>query len=148
MRLSDLLERIRPVGAPGAASEGEQQRQREDRERELAELIRALHSTEVEAAQQVACAERDTAATQAATAHAVAKLRAGLPDLLAVQRTETFSDQGVTIEREGIRVIELARNEADRVTAQAAAGMPELVAAALQSIWSTVLTQPNDSTAP
>jgi hypothetical protein len=45
-RLSELLERIRPTGAPGAPTEGEGQRHREQQAREVAALTDVLRSFE------------------------------------------------------------------------------------------------------
>ncbi len=147
MRLSELLERIRPAGAPGAAGEGEQQLRRENREQELANLIDALHHPERIAADLVADAQKHVELLQTETRQTIAKQRADLPEQLAVQQTATFETADADLDDECDRILRLARDEADRITQQATAGIPSLATAALESIWTTVLTPPTEPNA-
>jgi hypothetical protein len=147
VRLSELLERIRPAGAPGAASEGEQQLRRENREKELADLIAALHHPEQAAADLLADTQQQVELLQTETSRSIAKQRADLPEQLAVQRTVTSGTADANLDDECDRILRQASEEADRINQQAAAGTPSLVTAALDSIWTTVLTAPSDPTA-
>ncbi len=139
MRLSELLERIRPAGAPGAAGESEQQRRSENRDRELAGVVAALQRPERAAADTIDQAQRSAEGLHAEANHTIAKLRAELPEQLAVQRATVSSTDNASLDDEQRRILGHAAHEADRITQQAAAGTPKLVAVALDSIWSTVL---------
>lgn len=147
MRLSELLERIRPAGAPGAASEGEQQLRRENSEKELADIIAALHHPEQTAADLLTKAQHQAELLQTETSRSIAKQRAALPEQLAVQRTATLGTADADLDDERDRILRHASDEADRITQQVASGIPSLVTAALDSIWTTVLTPPTDPTA-
>ncbi len=88
LRLSELLERIRPSGTPGAPSEGQQQRIDADRAEELAELAEVLRQYEEEADALVAAAnERASGRVQAAEREA-RQIRSGLADQVAVVQAE------------------------------------------------------------
>ena len=147
MRLSELLERIRPAGAPGAASEGEQQLRRENREKELADIIAALSHPEQTAADLLTKAQQRAELMQTETSRSIAKQRAALPEQLAVQRTATLGTADADLDDERDRILRQASDEAGRITQQAASGTPSLVTAALDSIWTTVLAPPTDPTA-
>ncbi len=144
MRLSELLERIRPAGAPGAAGEGEQQRRRENRDRELAEIVAALQHPERAAADSVVQAQQSAERLHADANRSIAKLRVELPQQLAVQRTIVSSTDDTALDDEHRRILGQGRDEAARITQQAAAGTPTLVSVALDSIWSTVLNPTAD----
>ena len=59
LTLRELLERIRPAGTPGAPSEGDRQRQREDRAAEVADITTVLAEFEAEADAIGTAAESD-----------------------------------------------------------------------------------------
>ena len=137
-RLSELLERIRPAGTPGAPSEGEQQRLQFDHDHEIAEIVRILVEFEKEADAIVAAAN-DQAASLAGDAERQARqIRSGLPDQLAkaqVAVTHAHDERGTAEQRS----IEAEKASAVlELNARAATLIPELQDAAMNIIWSIV----------
>jgi hypothetical protein len=81
--LSELLERFRPAGAPGAPGRGRGEEPEDLRARELADVLAILERFDTEAAAIVAGAEREAADRVAEAARRAGVIRAELPDLLA-----------------------------------------------------------------
>lgn len=140
--LSELLERIRPAGTPGAPSEGEQQREESDRVNEIAELAAALEAFEEEADAITSTATEQAAEVRRRADRQVRQIRAGLPDRVAtVQAAATREhDERDQAMRDSVGVETAA--EVARLEARAAALIPSLREAALQTIWSAVPAVP------
>lgn len=126
IRLSELLDRIRPAGAPGAPTDAEPRRDLAASE-ETAHLVRLLEGFEAEADELVAQATRDADEIRAEGERTAGVLRAELPERVAaasaeivgaVEHDETASVATVT-EQADAQVAALRRGaDLDRVAAQ------------------------------
>jgi len=133
-RLTELLERIRPAGAPGAAATGVRMAD-EARAAEIEHVWELLAEYEAEADDVIAGATAEAAAMRRRADREVESIRARIADRVAIAEAEATQRQ----ERRGAaaasEVHEQARREAQRRRAAAAARMDELVDAAIRSIW-------------
>jgi hypothetical protein len=140
--LSELLERIRPAGAPGAPTEGERQRRRDDRASEIAGIAHVLASFEAESRTTVAAANAEGERLRRVGQARAAEARAGAPDRIAVGVVQAGERHQDLDRSDAARV----RAEADREIAclqeRAEADIPRLVDRAMQVIWSS--TVPSD----
>jgi hypothetical protein len=134
-RISDLLDRFRPAGAPGpAAAAGVPADRRAAAEDELAPVFTAL--TEVE---EVCEATREAARAAAeertarADREAAALLRRAREDAAAV-RAETAARLRVAGEAEAAGLLTRAAEEAAAVRARTAERLPELVSRVLAHV--------------
>ncbi len=137
-RLSELLERIRPAGTPGAPTEGELQRRDARRAEETASVIEIVAGFEAEAEAAVAEA-RGIADRLLDDAHRRARMITGrLPDHLAVAEAEASQTREHRDEAE----TELLRAESDRAIStlrdRAEVELPRLVDEMIEVIWSEV----------
>jgi hypothetical protein len=139
MRLSELLDRIRPAGAPGAASEGEYQRARDALD-EIAGIAELLRSFEAEADAVITAGHDEAEQLRRRAERRVHEIHAELPDRLAMAGTGSARQAEV----EGDARLEGIADETDRVIrelrSRAAGRMPRLVDAALEVVWQSLPT--------
>ena len=148
MRLNDLLDRVRPAGAPGASAEGETQHAEDVAQRELAEVAVALAQVAVEAEEIVAAARADVAEIEQDANRRAQQIRAGRADRLArasASMPELSVGDG---DDDPQRILDASRAEAERERARAKQEIPRLVVAAVDVIWSDVFAQPIGRGAP
>ena len=117
LRLSELLERIRPAGAPGAAAEGDDQHRRNILAAEIADIERALAAFEHEADQLVATAREEAEQLRRDGDRRADQIRAGLADRVAVAQAAGNERQQTDAEHDAI--VESARRDAQRVRTEA-----------------------------
>ena len=149
LRLSELLERIRPAGTPGAPTEGAQQHLRDLQDREIADINVLLREFEAEADQALAAAHEEAARLRSEGERQAHRLRAGLPDRVAVAQAAAAQR---STHRSGAELEEVVDN-ADRAVAQIRSQstdrMPALVDAVVAMIWSATSSRTGTSgTAP
>ncbi len=147
-RLSELLERIRPAGAPGAPTEGEQQREEVDRAREIADIASTLTVFEEEADSAVAAAADHAAELRRDAERQARQIRSGVADRIAASRTAAVQGYEQRIEAEQAQVTEQIATEIARLKARAEVRIPPLVDAAMQTIWSIVPAEPRPKSRP
>ena len=137
-RLSELLERIRPAGTPGAPAEGERAQRCERRLGEIVDIVTVLSSFESEAADLVTAAEeRATESLRDAEVRA-RDIRADLPQQLAsAQATNDMLDAHPGV-AECDAIAADAATEIERLESVAAERIPRLSAEAIDLIWSAV----------
>lgn len=141
-RLSEILERIRPAGAPGASAEGEGRREQDHFEHETAAIAAALAEFEAEASVLVEAARREASEILEDGERRARQIRARLPDRIAVAMTsvEDHGRAGAGDELDGVR--DDSQSAVDRLGAQAADGIDEFVDVVVNSIWSILPTSP------
>jgi hypothetical protein len=88
MRLSELLERIRPAGTPGAPSEGELQRRDDRRAAELEAIVAILSSFEAEADTVIETAQAEAGRIRRQGEDRTQEITAAVSDLIAVAEAE------------------------------------------------------------
>lgn len=134
LTLSELLERIRPAGSPGAPAEGERSRLERDRARELAGVTELLAAFERDAAAVVAAAEdeadRSVALARGDARGAMADMseRAAVAGAAIVTAGEREGEAGIRDVRDD------AAREVERIVARADERIPAIVAAAIEVI--------------
>jgi vacuolar-type H+-ATPase subunit H len=139
LRLSELLERIRPAGAPGAAAEGDDQHRRNILAAEIADIERALAAFEHEADQLVATAREEAEQLRRDGDRRADQIRAGLADRVAVAQAAGTERQQTDAEHDAI--VESARRDAQRVRTEATSRIPALADSIVDSIWSDLPTE-------
>lgn len=133
-RLSELLERIRPAGAPGGAADGEQSLEQLAAV-EIVELVDLLRAAEAEAdltlsrARQRAQRIRDEADEQ------VRRIRDDLPDRVAAAHVAGASLPTRQRDAELSRIADQTRRQIERLDAQAVTELPRIVDTAMAHIW-------------
>jgi vacuolar-type H+-ATPase subunit H len=145
LRLSELLERLRPTGTPGAPTEGEQQRHRELREREIATVTATLERFEAAAEQVIATGRAEADRVRQDGERQAARIRAQLPDRIAIARAHATRDDEEHGDDEIARVRHEADDEIARIEADAQTQIPRLVDAVVATIWSTIAAATNDT---
>jgi hypothetical protein len=144
LRLSELLERIRPAGSPGAPTEGERQRRRDDRATEIADLARLLASFADESAARVEAAQEEAARLRRSGQTRAAEVHAGLSGRVAVAVARVTEHHQDLDRNDEARIRQEADREIARLHARADAEIPHLVDRTMQVIWS--LTAPSSDT--
>lgn len=134
VRLSELLERIRPAGSPGAAAEGEEQHRRSILDAEIADIALTLAGFEQEAERIVATARQEAEQLRRDGERRAELTRAELADRLAVARAAATEPDRVLAEHDA--VLEATRQDADRLHRVAEERVPPLVETIVGSIWS------------
>ncbi len=132
IRLSELLDRIRPAGAPGAPSDAEPQRELAATE-ETSSVAALLHRLESEADEVIASAQEDADRIRADAERRAAELRSEVPDRVAVARADVSDavEHDVTAS-----VASIAADAQARVTdLRARADLDGAVAAVVDLIW-------------
>jgi hypothetical protein len=141
-RLVDLLDRIRPAGAPGALVEEGTLRSEQAVELEVAELRRRLLEIDAEAAELVDAARRDAAEIVAEGARVARQRRAELADRVAVAGGQDAAAEDERAEQELARL----RDDTERAVATLRdafdAHAAELVDAAVAVIWRDLGPEP------
>jgi len=133
-RLSQLLERIRPAGVPGAPGESAPQRDQAAAE-EIAELARVLSRFDAEVNEVLETA-RDHAARLLIDAERRAEqIRVDIPDRLAAAESLVFAPVDGRDDAEAVAVAAESRREIGRVRQRAEPRMAELVDDAVAVIW-------------
>ncbi len=138
VQLSELLERIRPTGAPGAPSEGERERLESGRIEEMAAIAVVLSAFEQEAGTLIAAANDQATRLHNDAEQREHEIHSGLPDQMAaaetaeteVTNTQTTHDQQAVraASAEAIAVIQGRSN----------ALISSLEKATMEAIWSIV----------
>lgn len=137
-RLSELLERIRPAGAPGAPTEGELQQRLDRSADEIATLTTVLASFQAEADAVVEAARAETDRLRSEAQRRVHEIAAALPDRVAVAeaRAAHVLEERDDVEHERIR--SEAAATISTCQARAEVQIPALVDEAMAVIWSQV----------
>ena len=136
-RVSELLERIRPVGTPGPPSDGEQVRRRTRRERELEDVVAIVAGFEREAEALVEAARSDAERTHAAAAERAREIRAGRDERIAVAGAEAAQQDAETAAAQRAEIEEAAERDRAAVRARSEQLIPALVREATELIWRT-----------
>ena len=146
--LSELLERIRPAGAPGAPSEGALQRQHDHRATEVASLAACLAIFEAEADAVVAEAAAEAERLRAEGERTAREILSSLATKAAVAESDTAA-AAAEQDRPGAEQIEHGTEETiAALQARAAIKIPELVDAVIATIWSQIPTSPSSELRP
>ena len=133
-RLSELLERIRPAGTPGAPTEGESVARHRWRADEIADVVAVLVTFESEVDATITAARRDAAQIVGEGQRRARAIVAGTAERVAVAQVETAQ------RFEAADDAEIERSTSARIAAMQSRAddeIPELVAQAVESIWST-----------
>ncbi len=141
MRLSDLLERVRPAGAPGASAEGETRHARDVAQRDLAEVAAALAQFAVEADETVATARAEVVEIDREADRRAQAIRAGRADRLA-RANAVVAQPAAGSEDDLSRIVDESRAKAEQEQTRAKQQIPLLVDAAVEVIWSEVFATP------
>jgi hypothetical protein len=144
MRLSDLLERVRPAGAPGASAEGETRHAQDIAQRDLAEIARALAEFAKEADELVAAARSEVVETKSEAGRCVQQIRAGRADRLAQASAAVTEPSAGSDDDDPSHILDASRAEAEHERTRAKQQIPRLVDAAVEVIWSDVFATPTD----
>ena len=134
LRLSELLERIRPAGAPGAAAASDEQRRHDLLAAELTEIMLALAEFEREAEQIVDAAQEEAEQLRSDGERRAARIRAGLADRVAVARAEGTEQKEIDEEHDAI--VDATRRDIDQLRRRAEQRLPALSDTIVESIWS------------
>ena len=133
-RLSELLERIRPAGSPGAPTEGEQTR-RADHDDELTDVKAVLSDFEHEARALLDRARDDAARIGRVGAQRSRAIRATLPEQVAQAETQAEeANEAFGAEAESALTAETARQLA-LLRQRADERLPGLVEQAVELLW-------------
>jgi hypothetical protein len=135
LRLSELLERIRPAGAPGAPGEGERLREEAVEARELAEIAAVLKVFEDEADKIVAAGQEQAGRIRQRAERQANQIRAGLPDRIATAQANATEESQHRGEAERSRLAEEVATEVARLETLSQEHVPRLVSAAVDAIW-------------
>lgn len=138
LRLSELLERLRPSGTPGAPTQGEQQRQREVQEHEIAAVSAKLRALEAEADQVIAQGRAEAERLRHDGERRAQLVRAQLPDRIATARAAAVRQDEDHGEGEIADVGRNAKRDIARIEADAETRVPQLADTVVATIWSTL----------
>ena len=141
-RLAELLERIRPAGAPGAPTEGERQREQYDQAREIADIAVLLAAFEEDANALITAATARATALSSDADRQARQIRAAVPDRVASAQSAAVRGFHEQHEAEQRQVEDRTSVEVARLKAQAASQIPSLVAAATEVVRSIVDVEP------
>jgi hypothetical protein len=139
LRLSELLERIRPAGTPGAPTEGELQRRDDRRAAEIKNITAILTSFETEADTIIATAQNEAERVRSRGHIRAHETSAAVPDRMAVAEAEAAH---VLEQRDRVETEQLHSQTELTITqlrAQAEAQTPLLVEEIMQVVWSQLL---------
>jgi len=137
LSLTQLLERIRPAGAPGVAADGEQSPE-QLAAAEISSLVALLCAAEAEADLLVADAHeraeriRDDADLQ------VRRIRDGLPARVAAAHVAGAALPARHRDAELCRIANATTHQIDRLDTQAVTRLPLIVDAVTAHIWSSL----------
>jgi vacuolar-type H+-ATPase subunit H len=136
-RLTELLERIRPAGVPGAAAEGQPPVDRAAAD-ELAALTGVLAELEAQADEVVARGRRRAERLRVDADRREERIRGEQPERVAVARAEVEQDHERRGAAEAARLTEAAQREAVARRRAADARIDDVVTAAVDRIWQLV----------
>jgi hypothetical protein len=136
LQLSELLERIRPAGTPGAAAEGDEQHRRNILDAEIADVVQVLAEFEREAELIMADAREEAEQLRRDGERRSEQIRGGLADRVTVARSAGTEQRETDAERAAI--LETARRDADHLRLAATARIPGLANTIVGSIWSAL----------
>jgi vacuolar-type H+-ATPase subunit H len=137
LRLSELLERIRPAGTPGASSRGDDDGARASAD-EIRKIAEALASFEAEADRQISEASDRASEIRQDAEREASHMLAGLPDRVATARASASQLPEQECEDELARIVDQTSRDLELLDARAASEMPRLVEAAMAVIWSAL----------
>jgi hypothetical protein len=137
LRLSELLERLRPAGTPGAPTESERQRQHELQEHEIAAVSTRLRAFEAEAEQLVAAGRAEADRLRRDGERHAQLVRAQLPDRVAIARANVSQQDEDDGDREIVDVERNAKRQIAQIEADADTRIPQVADAVVATIWST-----------
>lgn len=140
LTLRELLERIRPAGTPGAPTEGERERRRDDRAAELADMTVVLAEFEAEADAVIAAAELDAQRHHERARQQARQIAATLPDRVATSSADIAAHEDLQREAEEVAIRSDAAHESALLMSRAEETVPALAEAAVQVIWDSVTT--------
>lgn len=138
-RLSELLDRIRPAGTPGAPSDQVSQR-RQATAGEIAALASLLARLEEEADAVVADARAEAGRMRADAERRAAQIRADLPDRLAVAEASGSGSSGADADGEVARLSADSEREIEQLRSRAEPRMGGLVDEAIAVVWGLIPT--------
>ena len=132
MRLSELLERIRPIGTPGAPADATPQREQAALD-EIAGISVFLAAFEAEADALIAAAQQQAAGIRSEAERAAQRIRDDVPDLVAVARTGWTT----TVEQRADETVERLAAAADEQVAAlgAHAQIDRVVDDVVDALW-------------
>jgi len=133
-RLTDLLERIRPAGTPGAPSDLISRREQAVTD-ELAELATALARLDDEADAVVAEARSLATRVRAEAEREAGQIRSDLPDRVAVAESSGLGSSTPDDDPEAARVIRESDREIAELRERAVSLLPDLVDRAVAVVW-------------
>ncbi len=139
LRLSELLERIRPAGTPGAPTEGELQHRDDRRAGEIESITAILSSFETEADAIIATARNEADQLRSRGRSRARDAASGLPDRMAIAEAEAahLLEQRDRVETDQLNSqTELTISQ---LRAQAEVRTPLLVEEIMEVIWSQLL---------
>ncbi len=132
LRLSELLERIRPTGAPGAPAGGDQLRDSQAAT-EIADITRILTRFEAETDEEISAARERADQIRATAERQVRRIRDDLPRAVADARGAGAASSARQTQVELDRIAHDTHGEIDRLSARAAE-LPRLVDTAMAVI--------------
>lgn len=138
LSLSELLERIRPAGTPGAPTEGEEQRENFDRDFEIAEISSVLAAFEEEANALVAAATTRATEMGRDAERQAHQIRASVPDRIATVQAAAVSKYRMEDEVAQLQLKDQTAAEVTRLKSRADDLIPTLVGAATDAVWASV----------
>jgi vacuolar-type H+-ATPase subunit H len=135
LRLSELLDRIRPAGSPGAASEGDERHRRGVLDEEIAAIARLLGEFEREADEIVAHAHREAQRLRDEAERTAHRILAGRADGVAVAESEAAREQEGQRVEERDAIARAAREHIATMEERASRALPDVVDAIVGTIW-------------
>lgn len=133
-RLSQLLERIRPAGVPGAPGESTPQRDQAAAD-EIAELVRVLERFDAEAGEVLDTARSLAARLLIDAERRAEQIRVDIPDRLAAAESLVFAPADGRDDAEAVALEAESRRQIAVVRQRAEPRIPELVGDAIAVIW-------------
>lgn len=148
VRLSELLERIRPAGTPGPAAEGGELQRRAHLDDELADIARLLAGFEREADHIRETAHEEADGLRRNAEHRARQIRSGLPDRIAVARAQASESLDRARHTEQDEIAQQTERTLGRLRQNADERRAALVHEILDAIWSSIaddLDAPQDA---
>lgn len=139
LRLSELLERIRPAGTPGAPTEGELERRDDRRAAEILTITAILTSFETEADAIIATARAEADQVRSRGHSRAHETATAMPDRMAVAEAEAAN---LIEQRDRVETVQLQSQTEltiSQLRAEAEARTPLLVDEIMEVIWSQLL---------
>jgi cell division septum initiation protein DivIVA len=134
LSLSELLERIRPAGAPGVAVDGEQSPE-QLAAAEIADLAELLRAAEAEADLTLSGAHRRAERIRDEADEQVRRIRDDLPSRVAAAHVAGAALPTRRRDAELSRISDDTTREIDRLDTQAVTRLPLIVESVMAHIW-------------